>query len=348
MQKIFYTLVIVVFIGLMMSCQNTTTNNGVTEDTEKQVAVKTIGSIEFIDESFKNLVSKGAKIEVLAEGFEWTEGPLWIEEGGYLLFSDIPPNSIFRWDDINGIKLYLKPSGYTGKEERGGELGSNGLLLNSNDELVLCQHGDRRIAKMDAPLSNPVSKFVTLADTYDEKRFNSPNDAIFHSSGDLYFTDPPYGLVDNVNDSTKEIPFQGVYKLDNSGKVYLLIDSLTRPNGIVFSPDEQKLYVANSDPERAWWSMYNIDDLGNIVAGHIMYDATDLVGQEKGLPDGMAIDSNGNIWATGPGGIFVFNSQGQLIGKLKTGEATANCTFDTQEKYLYITADMYLLRLPLK
>jgi len=344
MQKIVLTIVIVSLSVISMNCQNTTN----TKQNKVSKEVKTIGSIEFIHPSFEQLVAKEAKMEILAEGFEWTEGPLWVEEGGYLLFSDIPPNSIFRWDDVNGLKHYLNPSGYTGKKERGGEPGANGLLLNSKGELVLCQHGDRRIAKMDAPLNSPVPKFITLAGLYNKKRFNSPNDAAFHSTGDLYFTDPPYGLEDNINDIEKEIPFQGVYRLDSNGITHLLIDSLTRPNGIGFSPDEQKLYVSNSDVERAWWTMYTLDVTGNIVTGNIMYDATRLVGQEKGLPDGMAIDSHGNVWATGPGGIFVFNYEGQLIGKLKTGESTANCTFDAEEKYLYITADMYLLRLPMK
>lgn len=347
MRKIFCALA-VSLMGFMINCQNPVNKQHTIENVAVKKAVKTIGTITFIDDSFENLVSRDAKVEVLAEGFEWTEGPVWIEEGEYLLFSDIPPNSIFRWDDVNGLKLYLNPSGYTGKEERGGELGSNGLLLNSNGELVLCQHGDRRIAKMNTPLSSPSPEFVTLAGVYDGKRFNSPNDACFHSTGELYFTDPPYGLVENINDPAKEIPFQGVYRLDNSGNVHLLIDSLTRPNGIGFSPDEQKLYVANSDPERAWWSVYDLNDFGQVIAGHIMHDATDLVGMEKGLPDGMAIDSHGNIWATGPGGVLVFNAQEQLIGKINTGEATANCTFDTEENYLYITADMYLLRLALK
>jgi len=305
-----------------------------------------IGSVEVLDPAFTRF-SADARPELLAEGYEWTEGPVWIEDGGYLLYSDIPPNSIFKWSEAKGAELYLKPSGFTGEIEREGEPGSNGLLLNTQGQLVLCQHGDRRMAYMNAPLNQPAPNYVTIADSYEGKRFNSPNDAVYNSKGELYFTDPPYGLEKNMDDPAKEIPFQGVYRIDTEGKVHLLVDSLTRPNGIGLSPDDKTLYVANSDGERMWYSAFDLDEGGNVSGGKILYDATSAKGEGKGGPDGMDIDKAGNLWATGPGGVWIISPEGNVLAKIRTTQATANCTLDTREEYLYITADMYLLRLKL-
>ena len=187
-----------------------------------------------------------------------------------------------------------------------------------------------------------------MADKFDGKRLNSPNDACYHSNGDLYFTDPPYGLEGNVNDPAKEIEFQGVYRLTANGHVELLTDKLSRPNGIAFSPDEKKLYVANSDPEKALWMVYDVLPDGNITEGRVFFDASAKAGKEKGLPDGLKVNKMGYIFATGPGGVWVFNPEGKHLGTIKTTQATANCAFDAEEKILYITADMYLLRVNLK
>lgn len=286
--------------------------------------------------------------EILGEGFEWTEGPLWLEKENKLIFSDIPNNSIFEWTEKGGIKLYLKSSGYTGKAKRGGETGSNGLLLNPNGELILCQHGDRRMAKMNASLSNPKANFETLADNYNGKKFNSPNDAVFYKNGDLYFTDPPYGLEFNMDDPAKELDFQGVYKVDKTGKLTLLTKELSRPNGIAFSPDYKELYVANSDPEKAIWMVYDVDENGLLKNGKVFFDATDKTKDLKGLPDGMTVHPMGWIFATGPGGVLVFTPKGKHLGTIITGEATSNCTFNDDYSELFITADDYLLRVKLK
>ncbi|MDW3652907.1 MAG: SMP-30/gluconolactonase/LRE family protein [Bacteroidia bacterium] len=308
-------------------------------------AYKHIGQIDRIDAAINELIPEDAEIEVLAEGFDWTEGPLWVEDGEYVLFSDIPPNNIHKWSEGEGVSLYLNPSGYTGDVDRSGEAGSNGLLLNADGQLVLCQHGDRRVSYMDAPLSEPQANYITIADSYEEKRLNSPNDAAFHSNGDLYFTDPPYGLVDQMEDEGKEIDFQGVYRVKSDGSVDLLTDELSRPNGIAFSPDEKTLYVANSDPERAIWMAYDVQEDGSIANGRVFFDATDKVGQDnKGLPDGLKVLSNGIIFATGPGGVLVFSSQGKHLGTVRTGEATSNCAIGG-DGYLYMTADMYLCRI---
>ena len=198
---------------------------------------------------FDQLVPTEAKLEKLAEGFDWTEGPVWVKKGGYLLFSDIPPNTIYKWQEGKGLSVFMKPAGYHGDRTDMKEPGTNGLAINKRGELVMCQHGNRRIAKL-ASLTRPQGKQVALAEKYDGKRFNSPNDLVFHSSGDLFFTDPPYGLAKQMEDKEKDIPFQGVYRLDTKGKVHLLHDKMERPNGIGLSPDEKTLYVANSHGPR--------------------------------------------------------------------------------------------------
>ncbi len=311
--------------------------------------IKVIGTIERLDPAFDALLPADAQIEVLTEGHDWTEGPVWIPGGDYVLYSDIPPNSVFKWKAGEGKSLYLKPAGFSGGVEREGEPGSNGLLLDQEGNLVLCQHGDRRIAMMNADLDAPAPEYLAIADKWEGKRFNSPNDAVMHSSGDIYFTDPPYGLEKGVDDPLKEIPFQGVYRVDNDGNVQLLFQHMTRPNGIAFSPDEQTLYVANSDPALAIGMAFDVKEDGTLGNERVFFDATDKVGGEnKGLPDGMKVDDAGNVWATGPGGVLVFSPQGKHLGTLRTGEATSNCAFGNNGQYLYATADMYLVRVRLK
>ena len=309
---------------------------------------QTTGKIIVDDPKLEELIDVSAGIEILADGFDWLEGPLWLASENKLIFSDIPENSIYQWSESDGLRMYLNPSGYTGERDRAGELGSNGLLLTPDGSLVICQHGDRRIAKMLAPLSAPEPKFKTLADSYQTKKLNSPNDAVFSKSGDLYFTDPPYGLEQKIDDPAKELEFQGVYKISKSGEIQLLTKALTRPNGIAFSVDGTKLYVANSDPAWAIWMVYDVKTDGTLAAGEVFYDATSLVGKEKGLPDGMKVHRDGALFATGPGGIFIFSPDGKILGKIVTGQETANCAFNDDYSALYITADDYLMRVGLK
>ncbi len=299
-----------------------------------------IGRIERVDPRFDALIPRDAVLEKLAEGFEWSEGPVWVPDGGYLLFSDIPNNAVMKWKEGEGVRAFLKPSGYTGASSRGGEPGSNGLLLDSVGRLVLCQHGDRRMARAEKD-----GRWTTLADRYKGKRLNSPNDAVFKSNGDLYFTDPPYGLQGEDRKTLGELGFCGVYRLSTAGRLTLLTDQMTRPNGIAFSPDEKTLYVANSDPKRAVWMAFDVTDDGLIANGRVLYDATAWVGKRKGLPDGMTVDQSGNLFATGPGGVSVFTPDGTLLGRIDTGEATANCTFGDDGSVLYVTADMVLCRI---
>lgn len=302
----------------------------------------TVGSVERLDPRFDELVPRDAVLEKLAEGLEWSEGPVWVREGGFLLFSDIPNNSVMKWKEPEGLSLFLKPSGYTGSAERGGESGSNGLLLDGRGRLVLCQHGDRRVARLEKD-----GRFTTLADRYQGKRFNSPNDAVFRSNGDLYFTDPPYGLQKGAEDPARELDFCGVYRLSADGKLVLLTREMTRPNGIGFSPDEKTLYVAQSDPQRAVWMAFDVKDDGTLGRGRVFCDVTPQVksGKLKGLPDGLKVDGSGNLFATGPGGVNVFSPDGTLLGRINPGEATANCCFAEDGSVLYLTADMYLCRI---
>jgi gluconolactonase len=306
-------------------------------------AQRTLGSIERLEPALDALVDPAAKIEILADGFTWTEGPVWVGgSDGYLLFSDIPRNSIFKWQPESGISLFMSPSGYTGVTYYGLEPGSNGLLLDLKGRLVLCEHGDRRVSV----LTEGGGK-LTLADRFQGKRLNSPNDGALKSNGDIYFTDPPYGLPARFDDPRRELDFCGVYRVDTQGTVTLLTKEIERPNGIAFSPDEKTLYVAQSNPTQANWTAFPVKPDGTLGAGKEIFDATDRVGKEPGLPDGMTVDANGNLWASGPGGIYVFTHVGKLLGRLLTGQRTSNCSFGT-DGWLYITADSYLCRIKTK
>ncbi len=307
--------------------------------------VATLGRIERLDPAFDRLVDQDAAIELLvANRFEWAEGPVWDPAGKRLLFSDIPRNTIWEWSQTSGLKEFLKPSGYTGTARfTGREPGSNGLAFNRAGELVVCQHGDRRIAKwVDG-------KFVTLADRYAGKRLNSPNDLAIRSNGDVYFTDPPYGLPKLTEDSGRELDFQGVYRLNAQGELALLTKELLRPNGLAFSADEKTLYVANSDPEKAILMAFPVRPDGSLGNGKVFFDVTAAVGKQRpGLPDGVKVSADGTVWATGPGGVLVYSQQGKHLGTLATGVATANLAFGDDGGTLYLTADKSLVRVRTK
>ena len=305
--------------------------------------------IHQLDERLQEVININNNIEILADdAFGWSEGPVWIEQKQMLLFSDVPKNTIYKYSDTYGIEKYIDPSGNTGIVE-GGNGGSNGLLLSPKGKLVLCQHGDRRISIMNASFDKPESKFTSIVSTYKGEKLNSPNDAAYHSNGDLFFTDPPYGLSGNDESRFKEISFNGVYKVDTKGNISLIDSTLTRPNGIAFSTDYKKLYVANSDPKSALWKVYDVDENGNTSNGKVFKDVTSLVGDENpGLPDGLKVDDNGNLFATGPGGVLILSPEGKHLGTIKTVKKTANCAFNTDKSVLYMTSHSQLLRLKIK
>jgi len=303
----------------------------------------TIGSVERKSPKLDDLIPKDAVIEVLAGGFKWTEGPVWDKKAKRLLFTDIPNNRVVSWSQADGVKTFLEPSGYTGKEKfTGDEPGANGLAFDKDGNLVLCQHGDRRVSRLTAD-----GKFHTLVDRYTGKRFNSPNDLVFHPNGDLYFTDPPYGLPKQMDDPNKELPFQGVYRLKANGELALLTKEMSRPNGIALSPDQKTLYVANSDPARAIWMAFPLGADGLISGpGRVIFDATpEVVAKKPGLPDGMKVDTKGNIFATGPDGVYVFAADLTYLGKIVVGDKNANCGFGDDGSTLYICANDKLVRI---
>jgi gluconolactonase len=308
--------------------------------------VPTVGSIERLDPRFDQLVPRDATIEVLAMGFDWSEGPVWMPASGdresCLLFSDVPRNRIHRWRPGKGVDVFLEPSGFSGTGGYGGEPGSNGLTLDSEGRLVICEHGDRRVSRLEQGGGRK-----TLADSFAGKRLNSPNDVVVHSSGAIYFTDPPYGLPKQWNDPRRELDCCGVYRIGTGGDVSLLCRTMTRPNGIALSPDEKTLYVAQSDPSEPIVRAFAVQDDGTLDEGRIFFDAAPLAKDRRGLPDGLKVDVRGNLFATGPGGVLVIAPDGTHLGTLLTGQATANCALGDDGASLFITADSLLCRVRL-
>jgi gluconolactonase len=311
-----------------------------------QVNYPSIGKIVVEDPSFTAIIDPKASIDVLATGFVWSEGPTWVKNGSYLLFSDVPTNTVHKWHAKEGLSIFLKPSGYTGVGKYSGEPGSNGLIINNKGNLVSCEHGDRRVSEMNLTIGGK----TTLAHTYMGGRLNSPNDICQHSDGSYYFTDPPYGLPSQQDtDPMKELKHNGIYKIHPTGALQLLSDKLSRPNGLAFSPDFKTLYVAQSDDKAPYIYSFKVKPNGSLEEPTVFYDTTILKKQGlNGNPDGLKVDVNGNLFCTGPGGIFVLNAQAKLLGRIHTGEYTSNCAFGEKGDVLYITADAYLCKIQTK
>jgi len=303
---------------------------------EAMAQQKFIGKIIAYNDDFFELVGRNAQIEQLSEGYQWSEGPVWVKSGGFLLFSDVKANTIYKWKEGEGASVFLSPSGYTGVHPYSAEPGSNGLILNNKRELVTCEHGDRRISAM--PLQGGGKR--TIADNYKGTRFNSPNDIVQKSNGDYYFTDPAYGLPGQT--TTNKL---GVYLVKNNGEVALLAKDMT-PNGLAFSPNEETLYIAQSLPGKCFIYAYKVKPDGTLENGKVFFDASALEKQGlPGLPDGLKIDIKGNLFATGPGGVMVINPKGKLLGRIETGQPTANCNWGDNGSVLYITANNILCRI---
>jgi len=309
------------------------------------VQAETMGRIERLDPALDELVDANAPIEVLASGFTWSEGPVWVGDStsGHLLFSDVPRNSIYSWSPSHGIELFMNPSGYTGVTYYGLEPGSNGLAVDREGRLVACEHGDRRVSV----LTNGGGK-LTLVDRFEGKRLNSPNDLCFDSAGSLYFTDPPYGLPQRADDPRRELDFCGVFRLDPNGQLALLTKQLARPNGIGLSPDEKTLYVAQSDTEQPLWMSFPITPEKTLGEGRVIYDAKKHIAEFPGLPDGLTVHPSGNIFGSGPGAIYVLTPEGKLLGRMITGGRVSNCTIGADGTSLYVTADDKLCRVTIR
>lgn len=300
--------------------------------------------IEVYDSSALSIIDPNAPVETLAEGFYWAEGPVWVEELNALLFSDVPVNKIYKWSEKDSLSVFMASSGHSGKENVNSDRGSNGLMLDMQNRLLLCQHGDQRVARLATGLSNPENNFVTLADNYAGKPFNSPNDLTMDRTGNVYFSDPPYGRPGN---ETGEIGYNGVFRISNDNEVSLLIDSLSKPNGIALSKDEQILYINQSDPLNPVLYSYEISEDDSLINGKILFDFSEQKETMVGSPDGLKVHKSGNIFATGPGGVHIISSAGKHLALIQTIKATANCTFDSNQEYLYMTTTDMLLRVKL-
>jgi gluconolactonase len=286
------------------------------------------GKIERLDDAFDTLVARDAKIEKIAEGFQFLEGPLWISEGDYLLFSDIPGNRIIKWSDSDGISTFLEPI-LAPDANTGAEGGSNGLTLDGTGRL--------RIAVLNEDMTRS-----TLADSYGGNRFASPNDVVVHSDGSLYFTDPSYGLPEGDLDPQKQMTWNGVYRLTRNGQVQLLTHQ-TMPNGLALSPDEKTLYVTNSLPTERTLTAYPVLDGGTLGEGVLLLDMNEH--PESGSPDGIKVDNAGNIWMTGPDGVWAIGADGEHLGTIAPDERPANLAFGNDGKTLYMTARTGLYRI---
>ncbi len=309
---------------------------------------RTLGHVERLDRRLDRLLAPDAAIEVLADGFRWAEGPVWDRAHARLLFSDVPNNVVHAWDERHGVGVYLEPSGYTGPEGGGGrEPGANGLAFDREGRLVLCQQGDRQIARLKQAPSGPGrgGSFTPLAARFEGKRFNSPNDLVFGPDGALYFTDPPYGLTKTFEDPGREIGWNGVYRLSPDGVLTVLVRDLRAPNGVALSPDGRTLYVAVSDPERPVVMAYDLSPTGTLGSGRVFFDTRPLHALGPGVPDGLKTDAQGDLFATGPGGVLVLTPRGEHLGTIVTGIQTANCAFGGPDgATLYLTASDKLCR----
>jgi gluconolactonase len=306
-----------------------------------------IGAVERHDAALDKLIEPGTPIEVLSSGYLWTEGPAWDTANNRLLFSDVHANRVYEWVEGKGASIYLEPSGFTGILPYSRGPGSNGLAMNAQGQLVSCEHGDRRISVLYEGGGKR-----TLTDNYQGKRFNSPNDLDIDSKGNIFFTDPSYGLPERNDDPSKELDFNGVFVyVAKTGKTKLLTKDHTWPNGIALSPDEKTVYVAQSDSNAPTVTAYPVRSNLSLGRGKVIFDMSVLPGGpgRGGNPDGLRVDQEGNLWVSGRGGIQVISADGKHLGTIHTGQNTANCTFGGPDgSVLYITADMYLVRIQTK
>jgi gluconolactonase len=297
--------------------------------------------IERNDPRFDRLIAPEAKVEKIVDGLTWLEGPVWDPRENCLYFSEIPRNTVHRWKEYEGVRPYLTRSGYTGAEPYAGrEPGSNGLTIDAQGRLILCEHGDRRVTRLEAD-----GKKTTLADQYQGRRLNSPNDVTFAAEGDLYFTDPPFGLPKAFDDAGRELDFCGVYRIARDGTVTLLTKEVPAPNGLAFSPGGDVLYVSNADRSRPVWFAFPVTSNGTLGPARVFADASRWVNDRSGGPDGIKVDREGNVFTAGPGGIYVFSPDGAHWGTILLHTATSNCAWGQDGSVLFITAGASVYRI---
>jgi gluconolactonase len=302
------------------------------------------GALERTDERFDAIVAADARLRCLADGYAWVEGPAVEPSSGALFFTDIPANSVYRIAPGGAPELFLKPAGYSGAEKFDGrEPGANGLTFDSDGRLLLCEHGDRRVSRLEKDGSRTV-----LADRYDGKRLNSPNDVVVAKDGSLYFTDPPFGLPKSFDDPARELDFTGVFHRAPDGTLTLLIDDLEAPNGIALSPDGKTLYVSNASRKRPVIMAYELGGEGrNVGKGRVLFDAAPWLLPDTGVPDGIEVDSKGRLYVAGPGGVHVLAADGTRLGRIGIEARTSNVTIDEARRVLYVTANNAVYAMPL-
>jgi gluconolactonase len=297
------------------------------------------------DPAMDAIVPQDWKIEKLAEGFGWAEGPIWVKNGGYLLFTDVPGNKMWKWSENGGLEKFLDPSGAANPDPAvWREAGANGLAILDSKTILLADTGNRMIQKLD--LKSKKKKAVASA--FEGKKLSSPNDVVRMKSGVLFFTDPPYGFKKFDEAPEKEIAFNGVYRMGRDGKVTVVEKELHRPNGVALSPDERTLYVTQSEPGKAIMMAYSLDKKGSVTGGRLFHDFSDLMAADApGLPDGLTVAADGTIFTTGPGGVIVLSPNGKRLGRIGDGKATANCKFGDDGRTLYLTSHDMLARIRL-
>ena len=327
-----------VFAFLLVACGGGATDSeAVPEAMEDHGA----GVVVNLDPALDGIVPADYKIEKLADGFMFTEGPLWIGgDAPHLLFSDVRGNAIHKWTASTGVVSDFRKPVFKGAFEEGRFVGSNGLTHDPEGRLVICEHGNRHVLRIEKDGAETV-----IADQYEGKKLNSPNDIVYKSDGWAYFTDPPYGFAGQDDDPAKELKFNGIFRLSPDGKLELLNDQQTRPNGIAFSPDEKTLYVANSDPDHKVWMAYTVQDDGTLNGGRVFADVTSETAE--GLPDGLKLDKQGNLYLTGPGGVWIYTPDGKHLGAIQPAEVPANVAWGDDGKTLYMTARTGLYRIKL-
>lgn len=331
--------VLLMTIALTAACGSSEPAAPINEESQSPSPGTEVGEILRVDPRLDALIPAEAKIEKLADGFVFIEGPVWDRNESRLLFSDVRGNTIYQWTETDGASPFIDPV-FEGDRTGRRSVSSNGLTLDGEGRLIICEHGNRRISRLEADGSRSI-----VVDTYQGSQLNSPNDAVYASDGSLYFTDPPYGLEGLEDSPMRELDFNGVYRLRPDGELELLVRDQSRPNGIALSPDEQTLYVANSDAANMSWMAYDLDTSGASNA-RVFYDANDQTA--PGAADGMKVDTAGNIFATGPGGVWVFDPDGSHLGTIMPGEVAANVGWGEDGRTLYMTGSTSLYRIRLE